>query len=287
METGTVQSWGEAFMASITGALAVFMAAIPKIIAFVLILVIGWFIASLIAKGVAALLYKVKFNQLAERAGVAGFMQSMGTDASGFLAGIVKWFIRLITLVVAFDALGLPAVSEFVQQVLLWIPNLVVALVVLVIGGIAAKALSTFVKGTVEKAGLGNPAVLATIASVAVWAFAVIIAVNQLGIGEALVNILFMATVGALALAAGLAFGLGGKETAGQLVQEWYVKGKEAAPKMAAAGDALKQQGQQMKEQARHEAQQMRSAPRPAGGVDRRRNFSANYAGIERRRAGT
>lgn len=285
METGTVQSWGDAFMASITGALAVFMAAIPKIIAFVLVLVIGWFIASLIAKGVAALLHKVKFNQLAERAGVAGFMQSMGTDASGFLAGIVKWFIRLITLVVAFDALGLPAVSQFVQQVLLWIPNLIVAMVVLVIGGIAAKALSTLVRGTAEKAGIGSPAVLATIASVAVWAFAVIIAVNQLGIGEALVNTLFMATVGALALAIGLAFGLGGKDTAGKLVADWYAKGKEAAPKMAAAGDAAMQQGQEMKDKARHEAQQIRPAPRAAGAVERRRNLNSDYGGIERRRA--
>ncbi|MBA2350790.1 MAG: mechanosensitive ion channel family protein [Burkholderiales bacterium] len=283
METGTVQNWGDAFMTSITGALAVFMAAIPKIIAFILILVIGWFIASLIAKVVAALLHKVKFNQLAERAGIAGFMQSMGTDASGFFADIVKWFIRLITLVVAFDALGLPAVSQFVQQVLLWIPNLIVAMVVLVIGGIAAQALSKLVKGTAEKAGIGNPAVMATIASVGVWAFAIIIAVNQLGIGEALVNTLFMATVGAVALAIGLAFGLGGKETAGKMVAELYSKGKEAAPKAAAVADAAKQQGQQMKEQTKHEAQQIRSVP--YSGSERRRNLSASYTGKERRAA--
>lgn len=283
METGAVRDWGDAFLTSITNALMVFMAAIPKIVAFILILVIGWFIASLIAKGVAALLRKVKFNELAERAGIAGFMQNTGADSAGFLAGIVKWFIRLITLVVAFDALGLPAVSDFVQQVLLWIPNLIVAIVVLVIGGLAAKALSGLVKGTAEKAGIGNPEVLATIASVGVWGFAIIIAVNQLGIGATLVNTLFMATVGALALAIGLAFGLGGKETASKMVAEWYSKGKEAAPKVAAVGEAAKQQGQQMKEQAQREAQQIRSAPRPAGGAERRRNFSANYTGIERR----
>lgn len=270
-------------MSSITGVLAVLMAAIPKIIAFILILVIGWFIAGLIAKGVAALLRKVKFNELAQRAGIAGFLQSMGTDAAGFLAGIVKWFIRLITLVVAFDALGLPAVSEFVQQVLLWIPNLIVAMVVLVIGGIAAKALATFVKGVAEKASLGNPELLATIASVAVLAFTIIIAVNQIGVDAALVNTLFMATVGALALAIGLAFGLGGKETAGKLVADWYSKGKEAAPKMAAVGDAAKQQGQKVKDQTEREAQQLKSVP--YNGVERRRNISANYKGTERRAA--
>src|SRR4030095_9731567 len=251
---GAVSSWGEAFMTSMSGALMVFMAAIPKIIAFVLILVIGWVFAALIAKGVALLLRKVRFNDLAQRAGIAGFMESMGTDSAGFLAGIAKWFIRLIAVVVAFDALGLPAVSEFLRAVLLWIPNLVVALVVLVIGGLAAKALSMFVKGAVEKAGIGSPNLLATIASVGVWAFAIIVAVNQLGIGATLVNTLFMGTVGALALAVGLAFGLGAKDTAGKVVAQWYAKGKEAAPRVAGAAEAGKQQAQQMKEQAKREA---------------------------------
>lgn len=288
MESGSVQSWGDAFLASMSGALAVFMAAIPKIIAFVLILVIGWFIAGLIAKAVAALLRKIKFNDIAQRAGIAGFTQSMGmdTDSSGFFAGIVKWFIRLIALVVAFDALGLTAVSDFLREVLLWIPNLVVALVVLVIGGLAAKALSMFVRGTIQKAGVGNPEVLATIASIGVWAFAIIVAVNQIGVGVALVNTLFMATVGALALAIGLAFGLGGKETAGRMVSEWYSKGKEAAPKVGAVGDAAKQQGRQMKDQVQRESQQIRSAPRSTyGGPERRVRSSANYEGVERRAA--
>ena len=274
-----VSSWGEAFLTSMSGALMVFMAAIPKIIAFALILIVGWFIAGLIAKGIAVLLRKIKFNEIAQRAGIAGFMESMGTDAAGFLAGIVKWFVRLIAVVVAFDALGLPAVSEFLRQVLLWIPNLVVALVVLVIGGLVAKTLSMFVKGTVEKAGIGSPALLATIASAGVWAFAIIIAVNQLGIGATFVNTLFIATVGALALALGLAFGLGAKNTAGKIVEGWYAKGKEAAPKLAGAvADAGKQQAQEMKEQAKRETEKMRFE-------ERRVKSRASYSGMERRSA--
>lgn len=268
-------------MTSMSAAMMVMMAAIPKLIAFALILVVGWFVAGLLAKGVAMLLRKVKFNELAQRAGISSFMESMGTDASGFLAGVVKWFVRLIAMVVAFDALGLPAVSEFLQQVLLWIPNLIVALVVLVIGGIAAKALSTFVRGTAEKAGIGSPKVLATIASVGVWAFAIIIAVNQLGIGATLVNTLFMATVGAIALALGLAFGLGGRDTAGKVVQEWYAKGKEAAPKLAGAAEAGQQQAREMKDQAQREVDRIRAAP----GEDRRMRPSVGYRGLERRTA--
>lgn len=282
----TVTSWGEAFMTSMSGALMVFMAALPRILGFAVILIVGWFIAGLIAKGIAMLLRKVNFNQLAERAGITSLMQSMGTDPAGFIAGVVKWFVRLIAVVVAFDALGLPAVSGFLREVLLWIPNLIVALVVLVIGGLAAKAASMFVSGAVEKAGVGSPKLIATIASVAIWAFAIIVAVNQLGVGATVVNTLFMGTVGALALALGLAFGLGGKDTAGKVVSDWYGKAKAAAPKVAAAADAGAQQAQQMKEQASREAGRLRTArARSYEGPERRTNPELAYPGMDRRRA--
>jgi hypothetical protein len=163
----------------------------------------------------------------------------VNTDASGLLAEITKWFVRLIVLVVAFDALGLPAVSEVLQQFLLWIPNLVVAVVVLVIAGLAANALGNLVRGSTAQAGLGNPDLLATIARVAVWGFGIVIAVNQIGIATALVNTLFMGFIGALALAAGLAFGLGGRETAAQIVQGWYRQGREARPRLERAAENM------------------------------------------------
>jgi hypothetical protein len=241
MSTAPVTNWSEALLTSLAAALALFMSAIPKVIGFAVILIIGWFIASVVAKAVAALLRAVKFNDLASRGGFTGFVQKMGVsrDASGFIADIAKWFIRLIVLVSAFDALGLPAVSQVLESLLLWLPNLVVALVVLVIAGLAANALAGLVRGATAESGLGNPDMLATIAKVAVWAFAIVIAVNQLGIATTLINTLFMATVGAVALALGLAFGLGGRETAAQIVRGWYEKGQQAAPKVAQTADRL------------------------------------------------
>jgi hypothetical protein len=242
--TPVVTDWGTAVMSSVAAALALLLAGIPKIIGFLLILLIGWLIASALATAVAALLRAVKFNDLARRAGLSGFVHNIGvqTDAAGFLANVAKWFVRLIVLVTAFDALGLPAVSQVLQQLLLWLPNLVVALVVLVIGGLAANALASLVRGATAESGLGNPGLLATIARIAVWAFAIVVAVNQIGIATALVNTLFMATVGAIALALGLAFGLGGRETAAQIVHGWYARGQQAAPKMAQAAEAAQQQ---------------------------------------------
>lgn len=262
MPISAVNDWTAAMMTSLTGAMALFFTAIPRVIGFALILLVGWFLASLIAKGISALLHAVNFNRLAERSGFAGFVQKMGvkTDASGFLAAIGKWFIRLIVLVVAFDALGLPAVSDVLRQLLLWLPNLVVALVVLVIGGLIASAASGLVRGATSEAGFDNPDLLAKIASTAVWAFAIVIAVNQIGIAATLVNTLFMGFIGALALALGLAFGLGGRETAAEIVRKWYAQGQQAAPKVAEATDRA---GDRVKEQAamvRSDAQPSRAA---------------------------
>src|SRR5205823_7177005 len=212
-------------------------------------LVIGWLLASALAALVAGLLRTIRFNGLARRAGLVEFARGMGvqTDAAGLLADVAKWFVRLIVLVVAFDALGLPAVSQVLQQLLLWLPNLVVALVVLVIAGLAATALGNLVRGATAEAGLGSPDLLASIARVAVIAFGIVIAVNQIGIAKELVNTLFMATVGALALALGLAFGLGGRDTAAEVVRHWYTRGQQATPKMARAADAA---GRHAREQA-------------------------------------
>lgn len=244
MPTAQIQDWGDAFMASLTGALAVLLSAIPRIIGFVLILVIGWFIASLVGKGVAALLRTVHFNDLAQRSGLTDFVHKMGikTDASGFLASVAMWFIRLIVMVVAFDALGLPAVSDVLRQLLLWLPNLVVAMVVLILGGLAATAVSNLVRGATAEADLGNPEFLAKIASFAIWSFAIVIAVNQIGIAATLVNTLFMGVVGVLVIALGLSFGLGGRDTAGEIVRKWYERGQANSGRIERAAETLEEQ---------------------------------------------
>jgi len=242
-----VTDWGTAVMTSLTAALVLLLGAIPKIIGFLVIVVIGWLIAAALAKAVASILRAVKCNDLAQRAGMSGFVQKMGlqTDAAGFVATIAKWFVRLIVLVTAFDALGLPAVSQVLQQLLMWLPNLIVALVVLVIAGLAANALAGLVRGATAESGLGNPDLLASIARIAVWAFAIVVAVNQIGIATTLINTLFMAVVGALALALGLAFGLGGRETAAAMVRNWYESGQKATPKLQSAADSAQRKAQE------------------------------------------
>jgi hypothetical protein len=229
---------------SLTQALVLFLAAIPKIIGFVVIVAIGWAVASLAAKGAAALLRSIRFNDMSQRSGFAGFVRNSGVsgDSAGFVAAIAKWFIRLITLVVAFDALGLPAVSDVLRQLVLWLPNLAVAIVVLIVGGLAANALAGLVRGATAESDLGNPDLMANIARVAVWGFAIVVAVNQIGIAHELVNILFLAVVGAVALALGLAFGIGGRDTAAEMLREWYERSHRAAPKMEEAAEKIRRE---------------------------------------------
>jgi hypothetical protein len=241
----SVQDWSEAFLSSLTAAMAVFFAAIPKVLGFAVILAVGWFIASLIARGVGALLRAVKFNEFADRSGFAGFIQKTGakdTDSAGFLALLSKWFIRLIVLVVAFDALGLPAVSEVLRELLLWLPNLAVGMVVLVIGGLLANAAAGLVKGATASAGFQNPQLMSNVARTVVWVFAIIVAVNQIGIAKELVNTLFMGIVAIAVLALGISFGLGGRDVAAQLLGKWQAEAREKAPK---AREAAERAGEQ------------------------------------------
>lgn len=225
-----VANWGQAIAASGASALGMFFGAIPRIIGFLVILAVGWFVAALIAKGVLALLHKARFNDLADRAGFTGFVQKMEvrTDASGVMAGVVKWFFRLIAMVVAFDALGLPAVSDVLRQFLAWLPNLVVAMAVLVIGGILANFASNLARGAAAEADIDRPQMFANLARWGIWAFAIIVAVNQIGVAETIVNTLFMGVVAIVVLALGLSFGLGARDTAGELVRRW-ASGSRAA----------------------------------------------------------
>lgn len=217
------QSFGDRIGDSFTNAMTMLFAAIPRILGFIIVVLIGWLVASLIARAVATLLRTIRFNEMAERAGIARFSQRAGlaADPAEIVAGIVKWLIRIVVLLVAFDLLGLPAVSEVLREFLLWLPNLIVAVAVLLIAGIAANALANIVRGASAEAGMTNPDTLANVTRIAVWAFAVVVAVNQLGVARTLINTLFTGLVSAVALAAGLAFGLGGRDMAGRKLEEW------------------------------------------------------------------
>ncbi len=232
-----VSDWGEVLQTSLANAVGPVAAAIPKLLAFLAIIIIGWIIAALIARALVSILRSVKFNRLARRSGFTDIVEGLGvhTSATVFLANVAKWFVRLIAIVVAFDALGLPAVSDVLERLLLWLPNLAVATIVLVVGGLAANAAARLVQTSAYRAGLESASVIGASTKLAVWAFALIIAVNELGVAETTVNALLIAVLSALALASGLAFGLGGQQAAAELIDSGRQRLRTSAPKFVAA----------------------------------------------------
>ncbi len=235
-----IQSWGDAVFASITNTLYTLLGAIPQIIGALIILAIGWILSNVAARLTRAAL---------ERAGADAMFVTHGADVYGDVprrfrpsivaAEIVRWLIRFVFLNAAANVLGLTQISLLLNQIVLWIPNLIVAAVILLV----APILGRFVRGLIEvgagQMGFTNSGLLGRIAEYAIVAFAVIIAINQIGIAANLVNTLFIGVVGALALAFGLAFGLGGRDVAAQITQQWYASSQSAAERVRSrTGDA-------------------------------------------------
>ena len=232
----TVNDWGDAVLVSATEALQNFLGFLPALVGAILVLVLGWFISGLLASLIERGLKLVGFEHAANSTGINGFIQRGGSGwtASKVVAEIVKWFIRLVAIQAAAQILGMERISEIITAILLWLPNLVVALAIIVIGALIARFVAGIVRASTSEMGLGNPDLLAGVARYAIIAFAVVAAVDQLGIAETVVNTLFVMTIGALALAFGLAFGLGGQQVAAQMVQGWYSRGSEASQKVTA-----------------------------------------------------
>jgi hypothetical protein len=227
----TIHSLGEAVLVTFAAVLLM----LPAIVGAIILLIVGWFLADILARLVGTVLRRIGFETVAMRTGVTGFISMTGahdTSATSVIAELVKWFVRLIFVEMAAEVLHISAVSNLINSIVLFIPNLIVALVVVMVGVLIANFAANVVRGGAGEMGFQNPNLLAAAARIAIIVFAVLIALNQVGIAATLVNALFIGFVAAIALAAGLAFGLGGREVAGQMWQNWYKTSRQAVGKM-------------------------------------------------------
>lgn len=231
----TVENWGDAVMVSATEAMQNLLGFLPALIGAMLILIIGWIIAGILAGLIEKGLKAIGFERAAQSTGIAGFIENAGSGwtASKLVAEIVKWFIRLIAIQAAASILGLTQISQIINAILLWLPNLVVAIVIIVIGALIANFVAGIVRGSAAEMGFSTPNLLANVTRYAIIGFAAVAAFNQLGIAPTVVNTLFIGLVATLVLAFGLAFGLGGQQTAAQITQGWYEKGRQTTPRIA------------------------------------------------------
>lgn len=202
------------------------VAFLPRIAAALGILMVGLAIAKMVERGTDLALHRIGFDRWMQEGGVTEALERAGTtlDPSSVIAKLVFWTVMLLVILISADALGITAVSVLFAELLAYVPNVIAAVMVLVLGIL----LGEFIKDLVLASAGGLPGGfnLARAAKAAIILLAVFMALDQLNIAQDIVLVFFIAVVGAAALAAGIAFGLGGREIAAQISREWYERNR-------------------------------------------------------------
>lgn len=199
---------------------------IPNLLGGLVILVIGYFVAKVLGKLVGKLLGRVGFDNWMERAGVSGILQRSGTGltASAMLGKVVFWFVFLISFTMFASALGVPEISNFMSDMLGYIPRIFAAIVIVCLAALFANFLAAIIRGAT-----GNET-LAKVARYAVLVYAAFAALTQLGVAVQLTGNTLLIVLAGAALALGLAFGLGGREMAGRALANLFDKNNIKKP---------------------------------------------------------
>jgi small-conductance mechanosensitive channel len=199
-------------------ALSTFFSYIPQLIGALIILIIGYIVAKVLQAVVGRVLRGIGFDGWMERGGIKQFFDRAETDQTPatILGTLVFWFVFIIALTMAADALGIPQVSEVLAQLIAYIPSIIAAILILILAALLANFLAGIVRGAT-----GND-LLSSVARYAIIVYAVFAALTQLGIAVQLTASTFLILLGAVALAAAIAFGLGGREVARDVIEKAY-----------------------------------------------------------------
>lgn len=196
---------------------------IPEFLAAIILLILGLIVASILGKLVAQLVRLTRVDSLLQKAKVDTVVQRAGfnLDTGVFIGFLVKWFIIIFVLVAVLDILNLSTVATFLQSVVLdYIPRIIVAVLILIVAAIVADAMQRLVTGSAKAARISSANFAGNLTKWAIWIFAILTALVQLGIAVTFINTLFTGVIIAISLALGLAFGLGGQGAASQYIEK-------------------------------------------------------------------
>ncbi len=219
-----IQTWGGAFNESLMNLWYGFIGFVPSLLGAIILFIIGWVVGSVIGKAVAQVLAALKLDRVFESVGATEVVNRSGLklNVGGFIGGVVKWFIIIVFLMASLEIMGLTQVNDFLREaVLFYLPKVVIASFVLIIAAVIANTMQKLVSSSAKAASVRGANMIGSVTRYAIWIFAFIIALSELGIATAFMQILFTGLVAALAIACGLAFGLGGKEAAGRAVDRF------------------------------------------------------------------
>ncbi len=262
---------------SLQQALDSFFGFLPNLLAFLVILVVGFIIAKLVKGIVVKLLQKAGLDKALHSGQTGEYVEkvSPGASPSKLIGSVGFWLIFLFVLSAAIGALKIPAVTDFMNQVLAYLPNVIAAVIIFVIAG----AIAGVVAGLIAKLMGDTPTgkLVASIVPVLIMGIAVFMILNQLKIATEIVTIIYAVLLGSIGLGMALAFGLGGRETAAQLVSGAYTKGQEQQGQVKDDMALAKDRGQERAEQGKAKAQEKAGtgnsppddAPRPGSAAYR------------------
>lgn len=218
----TFGSWGDATVTSLQNAWFRVVNALPNLLVAIVIFIVGYLVAKLVGSIVRKLCETARMDSFWSRSRIHEQLEKNGHDVSlsAFIGGIARWVVILVTLSAVADALRWTVLTTFLHAVVAYIPNVLVALAIVVVGFVAARFLHDLTEGAVEGTGMGDTTakMVAGLVEGAVVVFAFMASLTQLNIAADLIRILFTGIVAALAISVGLAFGLGGRDKASHLL---------------------------------------------------------------------
>ena len=195
---------------------------LPKLLFAIIVFLVGLLVANILRTAVVKLIQVLKIDELVERLEVKDVFRRAGVrlNVAAFLGWLVKWFIIIVALIAAADALEWNQVTIFLTSVVSYIPNVLIAVIILLVGIILANFTQGVVKGALDAAKMASSHFLAGLSRWAIIVFSFMAALVQLGIAQELIQVLFTGFVAMIALAGGLAFGLGGRDYAARILDQ-------------------------------------------------------------------
>jgi len=195
---------------------------LPNLVGAFLILIIGWIVAILVEKLLDRLFRALQLPTLFAMAKVEDLIKKSGTklDTTGLLAATVKWILFLVAFIAAVNVLNLPTITLFLESILAYVPNVIAAVGILLIGTVLAHFLSNVISSTVKIGDIAFAQALSTIARYSIIIFAFVAALYQLNVAPAFLQTLVIGIVAFIAIAGGIAFGLGGQGVARDFLEK-------------------------------------------------------------------
>jgi hypothetical protein len=211
-----VQTWADVILFSLQNLWQGFVLFLPSLLGAVIVFFVGLVIAAGLGKIIEKLVDALKVDRLLDQLGLGRILErgDIRLHSGRFVGVLVQWFFIIVTLLAVSDILSLEAFSDFLTQVLLYVPNVVIAVLIMLAGVVVAAFSARVVRASVMAARLHAAHFLGALTRWSILVFAFLAALSQLGIAGALVNTLIMGFVAMLAIAGGLAFGLGGRDAA-------------------------------------------------------------------------